>query len=186
MTRRVRTGDAGARTLLLVPWVRYGVAIASVLACGRVTIDAAAASPAVPAWLAPSQGDVPAGASKRAPQADFSVLRLGDFDELGRLEGHRVEVAADGRRYRIVDVAGEGAPLVGTVERRGRELWLRPERGPARRLGGPLAVPRIAGPGYKVWVIGRSAPDGSFIARRLGVLAPPVAGAGPPRPAHSR
>jgi hypothetical protein len=93
--------------------------------------------------------------------------------ELARLEGHRVEVAPDGTDYRILDVAGEGAPLVGVVERRGRDLWLRPAVGQARRLRGPLAVPRIAGPGYKVWVMGRDAPDGSLVARRLGVLAPP-------------
>jgi len=93
--------------------------------------------------------------------------------ELARLEGHRVELSAGGAPYRIVDVAGEGPPEVGIVERRGRDLWLRPFRGPARRLAGPLAVPRIAGPGYKVWVIGRPGPDGSLVARRLGVLAPP-------------
>jgi hypothetical protein len=109
--------------------------------------------------------------------ADAAAAAAADVEdvaaELARLEGHRVEVAAGGRRYRIVDVAGEGAPVVGVVERRGRELWLEPERGAARRLRGPLAIPRIAGPGYKVWVVGRIGPDGSLIARRLGVLAPP-------------
>lgn len=93
------------------------------------------------------------------------------LEELARLDGHRVELVEDG--YRIVDVAGEGAPLVGVVERRGADLWLRLDRGAARRLEGPLAVPRIAGPGYKVWVIGSAGPDGSLIARRLGVLSPP-------------
>ncbi|HTE54409.1 MAG TPA: hypothetical protein VK698_26330 [Kofleriaceae bacterium] len=95
-------------------------------------------------------------------------------DELARLAGQRVEVAADGS-YRIVDVAGEGAPAVGVIERRGAELWLRSPVGPARRLRGPLAHPRIAGPGYKVWVTGAVARDGSLVVRRLGVLARPTA-----------
>jgi len=94
--------------------------------------------------------------------------------ELARLDGQRVEVAPDRASYRILDIAGEGAPLVGVVERRGASLWLRAEVGPPRRLVGPLAVPRIAGPGYKVWVIGRVAPDGELSARRLGILARPV------------
>jgi hypothetical protein len=86
-----------------------------------------------------------------------------------RLEGHTVETDAGG--YRIVDVAGEGPPRVGVVERRGRELWL-VTAGEALRLAGPLAAPRIAGPGYKVWVLGER--DGDTLhARRLGVLAPP-------------
>ncbi len=93
---------------------------------------------------------------------------------------------AGGADYRIVDVAGEGAPLVGVVERRGAALWLRPTRGPARRLTGPLAVPRIAGPGYKVWVVGRAGADGSLVARRLGVLAPPRYRAGSARSAARR
>lgn len=101
-------------------------------------------------------------------------------DELARLDGHRVEVHPDGRGYRIVDVAGEGSPLVGVVERCGDALWLSLTDG-AVRLRGPLAVPRIAGPGYKVWVIGRRAADGSLVARRLGVLAPPR-GAHPAEP----
>jgi hypothetical protein len=108
--------------------------------------------------------------------AGFAILLAGSAaadppDELARLAGQRVEIVPGG--YRILDVAGEGAPLVGTVERRERELWLRPERGAPLRLVGPLAVPRIAGPGYKVWVIGRVR-DGSLEARRLGVLAQPA------------
>lgn len=89
--------------------------------------------------------------------------------EVARLEGHQVEVTDAG--YRILDVAGEGPPRVGVVERRGDALWLRDDAG-AWRLVGPLAVPRIAGPGYKVWVIGETAGD-TLRARRLGVLAPP-------------
>lgn len=92
--------------------------------------------------------------------------------ELARLAGHRVAVAPDGASYRILDVAGEGAPEVGVVERRGAALFLRRADGSAVALAGPLAVPRIAGPGYKVWVLGRIE-RGALVARRLGVLAPP-------------
>ncbi len=91
--------------------------------------------------------------------------------ELARLAGHRVAVAPDGQSYRILDVAGEGAPEVGVVERRGAALFLRRADGSAIALAGPLAVPRIAGPGYKVWVLGR-VERGALLARRLGVLAP--------------
>ncbi len=116
-----------------------------------------------------------AGAAEAAPPPGVIGVRGARAEiaaELSRLDGHRISLLPGGD-YRIVDVAGEGAPLVGVVERRGAALWLRPERGRARRLTGPLAVPRIAGPGYKVWVIGRAGADGSLAARRIGVLAPP-------------
>ena len=91
--------------------------------------------------------------------------------ELARLRGHEVKVAKAGDSYAIRSVAGEGAPLVGVVERRGRELWL--DTGDAAlRLEGALAVPRIAGPGYRVWVLGDVRGE-VLLARRLGVLAPP-------------
>lgn len=117
-----------------------------------------------------------AGAAEAAPPPGVIRVRGARAEiaaELSRLDGHRVSVVVGGADYRIVDVAGEGAPLVGVVERRGAALWLRSERGPALRLTGPLAVPRIAGPGYKVWVLGRAGADGSLIVRRIGVLAPP-------------
>jgi hypothetical protein len=128
----------------------------------------AARSLAVPLVIG---GLVSAAAAAPPPAA---LVRRSVADEVARLDGHAVQVAPGGGDYEIVDVAGEGAPLVGVVERRGGELWLRPPRGAAIRLVGPLAVPRIAGPGYKVWVVGRPAPDGSLVARRLGVLARPA------------
>ncbi len=95
--------------------------------------------------------------------------------EVARLVGQDVIESRDG--YVIRDVAGEGAPLVGVVERRGAELWL---VGPVTvRLSGPLAHPRIAGPGYKVWVLGDADGAGGLRARRLGVLAPPAARTSP-------
>jgi hypothetical protein len=101
--------------------------------------------------------------------------------EIARLVGQSVEVRPGG--YVIADVAGEGRPLVGIVERRGAELWLIPADAdagaPPVRLTGPLASPRIAGPRYKVWVLGSLDPDGSLRARRLGVLARPTKGSPP-------
>lgn len=95
-----------------------------------------------------------------------------DPAELSRLEGHEVVIdrSAPGG-YRIVDIAGEGPPLVGVIERRGEALFL-VAGAEALRLTGPLAVPRIAGPGYKVWAIGDRAGD-RLAVRRLGILRPP-------------
>jgi hypothetical protein len=86
-------------------------------------------------------------------------------EEVSRLAGQRVTVVDDG--YVIDDIAGEGEPIVGVVERRGRELWLGDYR-----LTGPLARPRIAGPGYKVWALGEITGD-TLRIRRIGILAPP-------------
>lgn len=89
--------------------------------------------------------------------------------EVARLVGQEVAEVPDG--YVIRDVAGDGPPLVGVVERRGAELWLVRPSG-AVRLVGKLAHPRIAGPGYKVWVVGTASGDGLQV-RRLGVLRAP-------------
>lgn len=97
--------------------------------------------------------------------------------ELERLEGQRVAITDQG--YEIEDIAGEGKPLVGVVERRGRDLYLVARDGQSYRLQGVLARPRMAGPGYKVWVLGKvsgQAPGLVIDARRLGVLAPPHPG----------
>lgn len=97
--------------------------------------------------------------------------------EIDRLEGHRVAIAPDGTGYEIESVAGEGKPVVGVVERRGEHLMLVSREGEVYRLAGVLARPRIAGPGYKVWVLGElrgQAPARTLVARRLGILAPPA------------
>ena len=102
------------------------------------------------------------------------ALGPGDLDaELSRLDGQRVHRAAAPAGYVIDDIAGEGPPRVGVVSRRGRTLWLVEASGEAVELSGPLATPRIAGPGYKVWVLGGVDPAGRLRARRLGVLRPP-------------
>lgn len=90
--------------------------------------------------------------------------------EVDRLVGQSVELSESG--YRILDIAGEGEPRVGCVRRVGKALYL--ESGEERfRLTGPLALPRIAGPNYKVWVIGTVTPAMSLRATRLGILATP-------------
>ncbi len=109
---------------------------------------------------------VVAAAAVAAAAADADADAEGTRAMLGRLQGHRAHVAGD--RLVIEDIAGEGAPLVGVIERRGDGLWIAGD-GFAYRLEGPLARPRIAGPGYRVWVIGEVV-DGKLRARRLGVL----------------
>lgn len=89
---------------------------------------------------------------------------------VARLAGQQVRVTPG--RVWIADVAGEGSPWVGVVERRGRALWLIGERGEAFELRGPLARPRLAGPGYTVWVLGELDGDRMQV-RRLGVLRRP-------------
>lgn len=101
------------------------------------------------------------------------LLLASPAEMLSRLQGHAARVAGD--ELVIEDVAGEGKPLVGVVERRGRALWV-VGAGVAVELRGPLARPRIAGPGYRVWVIGARTGD-MLVARRIGVLAAPAAAA---------
>jgi hypothetical protein len=84
-----------------------------------------------------------------------------------RLAGQRFTITGD--RLTIDDIAHEGAPLIGVVEVRGDHAWLVRDDAAPVRLAGPLARPRIAGPGYTVWVIGAIAGD-TVTVRRLGVL----------------
>ncbi|MEM9490060.1 MAG: hypothetical protein AAGC55_13010 [Myxococcota bacterium] len=96
--------------------------------------------------------------------------------ELSRLRGQQVTITGAG--YTIDDIAGEGRPLVGVVERRGDHLILVAGAAGEYRLAGPLARPRIAGPGYKVWALGTLSgrpPQPVLTVRRIGVLAPPSA-----------
>lgn len=101
---------------------------------------------------------------------------FGDGGELERLVGQEVEVRGDG--YTIVDIAGEGPPLIGVIEAEGEDLFLQTSGArPVRlQLEGPLAIPRIAGPSYKVWVLGERRGRNRLWVRRLGVLAPPGRG----------
>ena len=109
-----------------------------------------------------------------APQAAAS-LAIAPTEAAGMLErlaGHRARVVAG--RLIIDDVAGEGRPWVGVIERRGGALWLRTD-GPTLLLGGPLARPRVAGPGYRAWATGTlvAGSPPTLRLRRLGILARP-------------
>lgn len=134
---------------------------------------------AAPAHAQPT----PAAPGEAAPEQGASLAA-----EIGRLQGQRVRLASTnagpgagpgpgyGAGYVIEDVAGEGAPVVGVVEQRPGGLWLAGEDGVTYRLAGVLARPRIAGPGYKIWVLGTvivQRGENVLRARRLGVLAPP-------------
>lgn len=150
---------------------------ALLLACMLGTLALPGRAPAQPAPGTPS-----APGTDVAPGSDESLGEsLGAEEaEIGRLQGQRVRRVARSQDrpagYVIEDVAGEGAPVVGVVEQRAGALWLAGEDGALYRLAGVLARPRIAGPGYKIWVLGTVIVqrDGNvLIARRLGILAPP-------------
>jgi hypothetical protein len=97
-----------------------------------------------------------------APAAEIPAIAA-------RLEGQAFH-AGDGVIV-IDDIARAGRPWTGVVERRGPALWLVTALG-AFELTGPLARPRIAGPGYTIWVVGRR--EGSRLAAtRIGVLRRP-------------
>lgn len=146
-------------------WRRLGAALTGLtcaLVIGLGAVAPARAQPSPAQWLAPTTEPTPAARYR---------------EQVERLVGHRVRVAADGSGVVIEDAAGEGPPLVGVVERRGASLWL-VTADAAYRLLGPLAKPRIAGPDYRVWVHGQRGHHAgvpTLRARRLGVLAPPWA-----------
>lgn len=120
---------------------------------------------AVAAAVARAEPPSAPGPSGRWPVAEPAAARA----MLDRLVGQRAGWQ-DGV-LTIADVAGAGRPWIGVVERCGQALWLVGD-GFAWRLTGPLARPRLAGPGYLIWAIG--APSGDRLAvTRLGVLAPP-------------
>jgi hypothetical protein len=87
-----------------------------------------------------------------------------------RLAGHAFRTG-DGVVI-VDDIAGEGRPWTGVVERRGEALWLVTALG-ALELTGPLARPRIAGPGYTIWVVG-ARDGGRLAAMRIGILRRPA------------
>jgi hypothetical protein len=165
MRRRERPG-AGA----VVTWARLVAPVGLMGPMGIVLC----------CWVVPARVHAQPGAPAAPDAAPAPAPAPGALaDELGRLQGQRVRLLAGGAGYVIEDVAGEGAPVVGVVERRGEALWLVAADGVAYRLAGALAKPRIAGPGYKIWALGAVTSQGGervLVARRLGVLAPPWRG----------
>ncbi len=125
-------------------------------------------------WLSPL---VPVLATLIAPMVGVNSMAQ-QASEIARLEGHTV--AVDSLGYSIVDIAGEGIPLVGCVRvlgqgqglGQGQSLILETQT-QRLTLSGPLAVPRIAGPDYKIWVIGKVHNNKSIEVKRLGILATP-------------
>jgi hypothetical protein len=110
----------------------------------------------------------PAAATQPAARLSLSSAAAANA-ALARLPGQRAHT--DGAELVIEDIAGLGPPWVGAVTRRGDTLWLVGD-GVDLALEGPLARPRIAGPGYLIWVIGARRGD-RLRAHRLGVLARP-------------
>ena len=132
-------------------------------------------------WLVPAAAPAP-------PALVSDGETIGSEDELARLPGQRVTVlgpepASDDAvlvHYRIDDIAAEGKPWIGRVRVDGERLALETRGGLVLPLAGPLARKRIAGPGYKLWVIGDLSANtdaagrpAALFARRMGVLAPP-------------
>jgi hypothetical protein len=116
-----------------------------------------------------------AAATARADEGTLAV-EPDEVDAIAaRLAGHTIEIAEDRRAIRVVDVAGAGAPRIGVIEREGAALVLVTAE-KRWRLAGPLARPRIAGPGYTVWVLGAvdAGNVATLTARRLGILRRPV------------
>ncbi len=86
-----------------------------------------------------------------------------------RLRGHRFR---EGDHVLVLErVADRGRPWVGVVSARCDRLWLDTAMG-SLVLTGPLARPRIAGPGYLVWALGRRRGN-ELMVWRAGVLARP-------------
>ncbi len=141
------------------------VAAATITPAAVATLAAAAPPTALAATSAPTAAATVAIAPGQGPAL------------LARLRGQRARVVDN--HLVIDDIAGEGRPWIGVVERRGLALWLVGAQF-AAELVGPLARPRLAGPGYTVWVTGalrigdRAGSDVRLVVRRLGVLVPPA------------
>jgi hypothetical protein len=134
-------------------------AIALVALAAIVALAAAAPAVAEPAPVEPAPVEA---AIVLAPPAELPAIAA-------RLAGQRFRTG-DGVIV-VDDVAGLGRPWTGVVERRDDALVLVTALGPYV-LAGPLARPRIAGPGYTVWVVGERS-GGTLAAARIGVLRKP-------------
>ncbi len=153
------------------PWLGPALLVPAILGgLGRGHADGEPTRPAPPAAIAATVTPAPLTACSIAIAPGEGPAML------ARLDGQQARLVAD--LLIIDDIAGEGRPWVGVIERHGAALWLRTADGPLL-LDGPLARPRIAGPGYRAWATG--VVDDAHLAdapprlrlRRLGVLARP-------------
>lgn len=135
--------------------IRAAIVIAALTVVAGAHADPAPASP--PSASAPLEASI-----ILAPSPELPAIAA-------RLAGQSFRTG-DGAIV-IDDIAGAGRPWTGVVERRGDALVLVTALG-ALELTGPLARPRIAGPGYTVWVLGTRDGD-RLAATRIGVLRRP-------------
>lgn len=150
---------SSARAALLLLLISGAEILSSETARGEVVAQAAPEAPTEAATEAPLEASLVI-----APPPLVAAMA-------GRLVGHRFFVGD--HALILADVAGAGRPWVGVVAARCGGLWLDTAVA-SLRLTGPLARPRLAGPGYLMWAIGRVSPDRSLALHRLGVLARPA------------
>ncbi|MEZ4358532.1 MAG: hypothetical protein R3B48_00010 [Kofleriaceae bacterium] len=179
-SRRARAGQAASLVSSLI-----GAAIAcpafaqpSPAPPSPAPLSPAPPSPAPPSPAPPSPA--PPSPAPPSPAPIEATLIIGAPSELSamaeRLTGHRVRLGD--HVLLLQDIAGMGAPWVGRIALRCGQLWLHTAVR-TFRLSGPLARPRLAGPGYLMWVVGhrrrdaRRAPE-ELEVLRLGVLSPPA------------
>jgi hypothetical protein len=129
----------------------------------RAPVVGFAAAALLAVWQTDARADAPAEAA-RLIDAPARIAACAD-----RFPG---QARASTFVLELLDAGGDDRrPWLGVVERQGDGLWLRTPIG-ALRLRGTLARPRIAGPGYLVWVVGERRARDLHVAR-LGVLARP-------------
>lgn len=124
---------------------------------------------------APSHPSVPALLPSPSPAPIEASLIIAPPDRLtaiaARLTGHRFRLGD--HVLLLEDIASLGRPWVGIVRSRCGALFLDTAVA-SFRLAGPLARPRLAGPGYLLWLVGTRDPLTSTLTiHRLGILARP-------------
>lgn len=164
-------GERATRTLAAAPAAL--VMPGALVALGALVVLVALGAGDVRAQVAPAARLARATAAPL--EAAIVIAPAAELDAMAtRLRGQRAR-RGDGVLI-VTDIAGQGAPWIGVVAARSGALWL-DTAVRSLRLTGPLARPRLAGPGYLLWVVGarRDAPDAAELEiLRLGVLAPPA------------
>lgn len=147
-------------------------ALARALVLGGAIVGCGGAAPTLPPPSSPAVAVAVATEEVLAAPLEAALivappsLLLSMHERLVGQRAHRSESV-----LLLEDIAGLGRPWVGVVQVRCDQLWLVTALD-ALRLTGPLARPRLAGPGYLLWVLGRRQGPELAVAR-LGVLARP-------------